>query len=201
MRRKQKRRKTRGKRRTTPHSSFLSKGLEYKEIRSPFDGLSQAEVLERVKSTGEEFAGVFSDTFDDLQKQILAAEPLVLLSSLSYQMLIIQAHRRRSSIEKLPIQQHDLELLQDRRAVGVKFLPEGVEEYCERHTTALTDLHERLLKETEEKTTTANFLVGEIEGAFLKMLVRMTQATRILEVGSLPATARYRSPRRCLRMV
>jgi caffeoyl-CoA O-methyltransferase len=71
----------------------------------------------------------------------------------------------------------------DRRAVGVKVLPEGVEAYCERHTTALTQLHERLLRDTEEKTTTANFLVGELEGAFLKMLVRMTQARRILEVG------------------
>src|SRR4249920_3977494 len=76
-----------------------------------------------------------------------------------------------------------MEQKKDRRAVGVKVLPEGVEEYCERHTTALTELHERLLKETEEKTTTANFLVGELEGAFLKMLVRMTQARRILEVG------------------
>src|SRR4029434_10638441 len=56
-------------------------------------------------------------------------------------------------------------------------------DYCERHTTALTELHERLLKETEEKTTTANFLVGELEGAFLKMLVRLTQAKSILEVG------------------
>ena len=71
----------------------------------------------------------------------------------------------------------------DRRAVGVKVLPEGVEEYCERHTTALTELHERLLSETEEKTTTANFLVGEFEGAFLKMLVRICQARTILEVG------------------
>jgi caffeoyl-CoA O-methyltransferase len=76
-----------------------------------------------------------------------------------------------------------MEQLKDRRAVGVKVLPEGVEEYCERHTTALTELHERLLSETEEKTTTANFLVGELEGAFLKMLVRMTQAKSILEVG------------------
>ena len=76
-----------------------------------------------------------------------------------------------------------MEQQKDRRAVGVKVLPEGVEEYCERHTTALTELHERLLSETEEKTTTANFLVGELEGAFLKMLVRMTQAKSILEVG------------------
>lgn len=73
--------------------------------------------------------------------------------------------------------------LKDRRAVGVKVLPDGIEDYCERHTSALTELHERLIQETEEKTTTANFLVGELEGAFLKMLVRMTQAQRILEVG------------------
>ena len=45
-----------------------------------------------------------------------------------------------------------MEQKKDRRAVGVKVLPEGVEEYCERHTTALTELHERLLQETEEKT-------------------------------------------------
>lgn len=76
-----------------------------------------------------------------------------------------------------------MEQRKDRKAVGVKVLPEGVEDYCEHHTTALTELHERLLKETEDKTTTANFLVGEIEGAFLKMLVRMTQAKKILEVG------------------
>jgi caffeoyl-CoA O-methyltransferase len=76
-----------------------------------------------------------------------------------------------------------MEQKKDRRAVGVKVLPEGIEEYCERHTTALTELHEQLLRETEEKTRTANFLVGEIEGAFLRMLARMTQAKRILEVG------------------
>ena len=71
----------------------------------------------------------------------------------------------------------------DRRAVGVKIQPEGIEEYCERHSTALSETHERLLRETEEKTATANFLVGELEGALLKMLVRLTQAKRILEVG------------------
>lgn len=72
----------------------------------------------------------------------------------------------------------------DRRAVGLKIEPEGIEEYCERHTTALSETHERLLRETEEKTTTANFLVGELEGAFLKMLARLARAKRILEVGT-----------------
>ena len=88
----------------------------------------------------------------------------------------------------------------DRRAVGVKVLPEGVEEYCERHTTVLTELHERLLSETEEKTTTANFLVGELEGAFLKMLVRMTQAKSILEVGMFTGYSALCFARLCPRM-
>jgi DNA-binding MarR family transcriptional regulator len=56
----------------------------------------------------------------------------------------------------------------DRRAVGVKVLPEGVEEYCERHTTALTELHERLLSETEEKTTTAIFSSASWKALFSK---------------------------------
>lgn len=76
-----------------------------------------------------------------------------------------------------------MEQKKDRRAVGVKVLPEGVEDYCERHTTALTELHAQLLRDTEDKTSTANFLVGEIEGAFLKMLTRISRAKRILEVG------------------
>ena len=44
-----------------------------------------------------------------------------------------------------------MEQKKDRRAVGVKVLPEGVEEYCERHTTALTDLHERLSERPKRK--------------------------------------------------
>lgn len=71
----------------------------------------------------------------------------------------------------------------DRRAVGVEIRPEGVEEYCERHTAPLTELHERLLLETEQKTTTGNYLVGPLEGSFLKLLVRLCQAKRILEIG------------------
>ena len=43
-----------------------------------------------------------------------------------------------------------MEQKKDRRAVGVKILPEGVEEYCERHTTALTELHEKLLRDLPE---------------------------------------------------
>jgi caffeoyl-CoA O-methyltransferase len=67
--------------------------------------------------------------------------------------------------------------------VGVEIRPEGVEEYCEQHTTPLTELHKRLAKTTEEDTRTPNYLVGPLEGSFLKLLVRLCQAKRILEVG------------------
>lgn len=61
--------------------------------------------------------------------------------------------------------------------------PAGVEEYAERHTTPLSELHSRLWKETHEKTTTPQMMVGPLEGAFLKMLARLTGARRILEIG------------------
>ena len=67
--------------------------------------------------------------------------------------------------------------------VGVEIRPEGVEEYCEQHTTPLTELHARLAKTTEENTRTPNYLVGPLEGSFLKLLVRLCQAKRILEIG------------------
>ena len=51
----------------------------------------------------------------------------------------------------------------DRRAVGVKVLPEGVEEYCERHTTALTELHAHLASRPladDQRTNVDDFLHG-----------------------------------------
>jgi DNA-binding MarR family transcriptional regulator len=59
-----------------------------------------------------------------------------------------------------------MEQKKDRRAVGVKVLPEGVEEYCERHTTALTEVHERLLKETEEKLPQRIFWSARLRALF-----------------------------------
>lgn len=61
--------------------------------------------------------------------------------------------------------------------------PVGIEEYAERHTTALSHLHSQLWRETHEKTKSPNMMVGPLEGAFLRMLVRLTQARRILEIG------------------
>jgi len=60
---------------------------------------------------------------------------------------------------------------------------EQIEEYAERHTRALSDLHSRLWKETHQKTDYPGMMVGPIEGALLRLLVRLTAAKRVLEIG------------------
>ncbi|HEU4341850.1 MAG TPA: class I SAM-dependent methyltransferase [Candidatus Binatia bacterium] len=60
---------------------------------------------------------------------------------------------------------------------------EQIEEYAERHTRALSDLHARLWKETHQKTDYPGMMVGPLEGALLRLLVRLTAAKRVLEIG------------------
>src|SRR5262245_58654599 len=58
-----------------------------------------------------------------------------------------------------------------------------IEEYAERHTRALSESHARLWKETHEKTDYPGMMVGPLEGALLRLLVRLTAARRVLEIG------------------
>ena len=60
---------------------------------------------------------------------------------------------------------------------------EEIEEYAERHTRALSDSHARLWKETHQKTDNPGMMVGPLEGALLRLLVRLTAAKRVLEIG------------------
>jgi caffeoyl-CoA O-methyltransferase len=61
-----------------------------------------------------------------------------------------------------------------------------VEEYAvalsSRHP--LDDLFERLAAETRERTTAPQMMVGPLEGRFLELLVRLTRARRVLELGT-----------------
>lgn len=61
--------------------------------------------------------------------------------------------------------------------------PTGVEAYAEAHTQRVSELHSQLSKETFEKTTAPEMMVGPLEAAFLRLLARITQAKRILEIG------------------
>ncbi len=61
--------------------------------------------------------------------------------------------------------------------------PIGIEDYAERCSKPLSELHDKLWVETYSKTRSPGMMVGALEGQFLKMLVGLTGARRILEIG------------------
>ena len=61
--------------------------------------------------------------------------------------------------------------------------PIGIEDYAERHSKPLSALHHKLWMETYSKTREPGMMVGALEATFLKMLVTLTNARRILEIG------------------
>jgi predicted O-methyltransferase YrrM len=65
-----------------------------------------------------------------------------------------------------------------------RYIPDEVEAYAERYTSARADVFERLGAETNETQDAPQMMVGVIEGAFLSFLVGITQAKRVLEVGT-----------------
>jgi caffeoyl-CoA O-methyltransferase len=64
-----------------------------------------------------------------------------------------------------------------------RFIDEAVESFAYDHTTPEGDLFIRLRDETYSSMRSPQMQVGRIEGRFLKMLVRLTGAERILEIG------------------
>jgi caffeoyl-CoA O-methyltransferase len=65
----------------------------------------------------------------------------------------------------------------------IELRPIGIENYAERHSKPMSVVHEKLWLETYRKTSTPEKMVGPLEAQFLKMLVLMTGARRILEIG------------------
>jgi len=64
-----------------------------------------------------------------------------------------------------------------------RFINEAVEQFAHDHTKPESDLFRRLRDETYAKMSSPGMQVGRIEGRFLKMLVRLTGARQILEIG------------------
>jgi len=64
-----------------------------------------------------------------------------------------------------------------------KFIRDDVEQFAHDHTTPESEIFHRLRDETHEKMEYPEMQVGRLEGQFLKMLVRLTGARRILEIG------------------
>ena len=65
-----------------------------------------------------------------------------------------------------------------------RYVPDEIEAYAERYTSARADLFDRLDQETRATQTAPQMMVGAIEGAFLSFLVTMTGAKRVVEVGT-----------------
>jgi caffeoyl-CoA O-methyltransferase len=65
-----------------------------------------------------------------------------------------------------------------------RYIPDEIEEYSERFTTARFDLFDRLGDETRSTQTAPQMMVGVVEGAFLSFLVAFAQAKRVVEVGT-----------------
>jgi caffeoyl-CoA O-methyltransferase len=65
-----------------------------------------------------------------------------------------------------------------------RYVPDEIEAYAERYTSARWDVFERLGAETTATQDGHRMMVGVLEGAFLSFLVFMTRAERVLELGT-----------------
>jgi caffeoyl-CoA O-methyltransferase len=63
-------------------------------------------------------------------------------------------------------------------------IPKKIEAYCLRHTTARDKLLQELEKYTQRHCADSQMLIGAHEGALLALLVRLSGARRILEIGT-----------------
>lgn len=65
-----------------------------------------------------------------------------------------------------------------------RYIPDEIEAYAERYTSARADVFDRLAAETKATQEDHGMMVGLIEGAFLSFLVTMAAARQVLEVGT-----------------
>ena len=65
-----------------------------------------------------------------------------------------------------------------------QIIPAEIERYCREHTVPESPLLRELAAETYARTDFPEMLVGHLEGAFLRMLVRLVRAKRVLELGT-----------------
>jgi caffeoyl-CoA O-methyltransferase len=67
--------------------------------------------------------------------------------------------------------------------MALTLVPDAIEAYAADHSDPVPPLLDELREETYAKMSSPQMQVGRVEGAFLKMLVRLASARRILEIG------------------
>lgn len=65
----------------------------------------------------------------------------------------------------------------------INIVPEKIEAYAEAHSEQVSPVLQELRKETFARMEGANMQVGRLEGDFLRLLARLVQARRIIEIG------------------
>lgn len=63
-------------------------------------------------------------------------------------------------------------------------IPQKIERYCRENTAPESKLLRELVAETYARTAYPEMQIGHLEGAFLRMLVRLVRAKRVLELGT-----------------
>jgi len=63
-------------------------------------------------------------------------------------------------------------------------LPENIEQYCREKSTPVSAVLDELESETYAQVKDAHMLIGPTEGLFLKLLVKLLGARRVVEIGT-----------------
>ncbi|MCI0571799.1 MAG: class I SAM-dependent methyltransferase [Myxococcaceae bacterium] len=66
----------------------------------------------------------------------------------------------------------------------ITLVPRAIEDYAQEHSDVAGPLLDALRDETYAKMRSPQMQVGRLEGAFLRLLVRLARAKRVLEVGT-----------------
>jgi caffeoyl-CoA O-methyltransferase len=86
--------------------------------------------------------------------------------------------------ERAPGRSRERTILYPEKEVPVPLdLPEELERYIEEHVGPVSPLLEELERWTKEETGRPGMLTGRVEGALLRMLVRIAGARRVVEIG------------------
>lgn len=64
------------------------------------------------------------------------------------------------------------------------FVPRSIDTYVRAYTSPADELLEELERETYEKTENPRMLTGKVKGRLLQMLVRVSRAKRVVEIGT-----------------
>ncbi len=64
-----------------------------------------------------------------------------------------------------------------------RLVPPDIEAYAQSHSMPESDLCRALREETQRRMASPQMTVGPLEGAFLKMMTQLVQATSVLEIG------------------